>query len=364
MIYNNLILNKKNWLQLKNMVLNNKLPHALIFSGPDGVGKEAHAIELAGLLNSKENKANLLKIHKFQHPNINLIIPFPREKNINKKSDIIDCLSDKSIEKLLEMKLQKMENPYSEIMFEKASSILINSIRDIKKKSKFIMNKNEGSIVHIIFQAEKLCHPKTEPGNALLKILEEPPPNTFFILVTNHKAKMIDTILSRCCDFYFPKISNKKIKEYISKYNSIEHIDLLILICNGSIKQLNHIINSNIKINDLIKDAKQLISTVMKNKNWDAHYKELKKLFKSDKQSFRIFIKIIIFILNDLEKIKNNNFDCLILTDVKKVKMLDYNKCIYLVEETYQRLYKNLNPSMGLFSMLLQLNRILVLIEK
>ena len=91
------------------------------------------------------------------------------------------------------------------------------------------MNKNEGSIVHIIFQAEKLCHPKTEPGNALLKILEEPPPNTFFILVTNHKAKMIDTILSRCCDFYFPKISNKKIKEYISKYNSIEHIDLLIL---------------------------------------------------------------------------------------------------------------------------------------
>ena len=134
MIYNNLILNQEIWSQLTNMVENNKLPHALIFSGSDGVGKEAHAIELASLLNMKEGQTNLTKIQRFQHPNINLIIPFPREKNINKKSDMIDCLSNKSLEKLLEMKLHKMENPYSIIEFDKASSILINSIRDIKKK--------------------------------------------------------------------------------------------------------------------------------------------------------------------------------------------------------------------------------------
>ena len=364
MIYNNLILNQKIWLQLKNMVANNKLPHALIFSGPDGVGKEAHAIELASLLNNKEDKANLFKIHKFQHPNINLIIPLPREKNINKQSDVIDCLSNKSIEKLLEMKLHKMEDPYAEIIFEKASSILINSIRDIQKKSKFVLDKKEGAMVHIILQAEKLCYPKVEPGNALLKILEEPPPNTFFILITNNKEKMIDTILSRCCDFYFPKISNQEIKQYISKNNNTEYLDLLISICNGSIKQINHIINSDIKIDDLINDAKQLISNMMRNQNWNKNYKQIEALFKSDKKSFKIFVKIIIFILADLEKIKNNNFDCLILTEIKKVKMLNYNKCISVVEETYQKLYKNLNPAMGLFSMFLQLNHLLILKEK
>ena len=360
MIYNNLILNQEIWSQLTNMVENNKLPHALIFSGSDGVGKEAHAIELAGLLNMKKGQTNLTKIQRFQHPNINLIIPFPREKNINKKSDMIDCLSNKSLEKLLEMKLHKMENPYSIIEFDKASSILINSIRDIKKKSKFSINEREGAIVHIIFQAEKLCSPRTESGNALLKILEEPPPNTFFILVTNHKEKMLDTILSRCCDFYFPKISNQKINTYIHKHYNIGNSDLLISICNGSIKQINHIIDSKIDIENTIKDGKKLISSIIQNKNWQAHYKKMEKLFKSDKQSFKIFIKIIIFILNDLEKIKNNIFDCLILSDVQKVKSLDYNKCIYVIEETYQKLYKNINPAMGLFTMFLKLNRILV----
>ena len=65
------------------MVNNNKLPHALLFHGPDGVGKEGHAIELAALLNN--SKDQIIQIKKFQHPNINLILPMPREKSIKKQ---------------------------------------------------------------------------------------------------------------------------------------------------------------------------------------------------------------------------------------------------------------------------------------
>ena len=52
MIYENLILNQKIWNQLNTMIQNNTLPHALIFHGNEGTGKEAHAIEFAALLNS------------------------------------------------------------------------------------------------------------------------------------------------------------------------------------------------------------------------------------------------------------------------------------------------------------------------
>ena len=83
-------------------------------------------------------------------------------------------------------------------------------------------------------------------------------------------------------------------------------------------------------------------------------------MFKKDKQTFKIFIKILIFVLNDLEKIKNNNFDCLILGDVKKTKILNYNKCIEIVENTYQKLSKNLNPSIGLATMLIKMKNILI----
>ena len=357
MIYNNLIVNKKMWSELETMVQNQKLPHALLFHGPDGSGKEAHAIELAALLNNHNGNNQIAKIKKFQHPNINLIIPMPREKNINKKSFSLDCLSEKSLEDLIEMKKNKMQFPYQNINFDKASSILINSIRDIKKNSHFSIDN--GSVVHIIFEAEKLCSPKTEPGNALLKILEEPPKNTFFILIASNKDKLLDTILSRCCDFYFSRITNEKITNYFEDKPEVQKLDLIINITNGSMKQINNIVDSGINIQELIEDAKNIVGTLMKNNAWQLNYKKAEQLFKTDKQTFKIFIKILIFVLNDLEKIKNNNFDCLILEDVKKTKVLDYNACIEIVEKTYQNLYKNLNPSIGLASMLIEMKKIL-----
>tara|TARA_Y100001968_G_scaffold209477_1_gene192585 strand:- start:7286 stop:8362 length:1077 start_codon:yes stop_codon:yes gene_type:complete len=357
MIYDNLIINEKIWSQLNAMVKNQKLPHAMLFHGPNGTGKEAHAIKLAALLNDDAENSQLVKIKNFQHPNINLILPMPREKTINKKSNALDCLSEKTLENLIEMKKKKMASPYYTINFSKASNILINSIRDIKQKSHFAINT--GAVVHIIFDAEKLCSPKTEPGNALLKILEEPPKNTFFILITSNKDKILDTIISRCCDFYFPKLNNKKIKKYFNQRTNIDHLDLLINITHGSMKEIEQIIQSEINIHTLIDDAKSMIGALMKNDNWQANYTKAEKLFKSDKHTFKIFIKILIFVLNDLEKIKNNNFDCLILDDVKKTKTLDYNACIEIVEITYQNLYKNLNPSIGLNSMLIKMKKIL-----
>ena len=61
MIYKNLIKNEKVWSQLTTMVQNNKLPHALLFHGPEGCGKEAHAIEFASSLNYHSN-SDLQKI--------------------------------------------------------------------------------------------------------------------------------------------------------------------------------------------------------------------------------------------------------------------------------------------------------------
>jgi len=357
MIYDNLIINETIWTELKTMVQHQKLPHALLFHGPDGTGKEAHAIELAALLNNHTQQNQFAKIKKFQHPNINLIIPMPREKTINKKSSALDCLSEKSLEYLIEMKKNKMNSPYQTINFDKASSILINSIRDIKKNAHFTVDN--GSVVHIIFEAEKLCSPKTEPGNALLKILEEPPKNTFFILIASNKENLLDTILSRCCNFYFPKISDQKIKLYFENEATIQNLDLLINITNGSMKQINNMIDSQINILELIEDAKKIIGTLMKNNDWQPSYKKMEQLFKADKQTFKIFIKILIFVLNDLEKIKNNNFDCLILDEVKKTKILNYSECIEIVENIYQNLQKNLNPSIGLASMFIKMKRIL-----
>ncbi len=356
MIYENLILNQKIWNQLNTMIQNNTLPHALIFHGNEGTGKEAHAIEFAALLNSNGQENYKEKIKSFQHPNINLIIPLPREKTIKKTASALNAISEKSLDSLIDMKKNKIKNPYSTIQFSKASNILINSIRDIKK---IRISDHNGYMVHIIFEAEKLCYPKTEPGNALLKILEEPPKRTIFILITSEKNKLLNTIQSRCCDFYFSKLHENEINKYleIQNLNDNKYLDLIIKLSNNNMKNILRMIKLEDEINTLKDDAIQFIRNIINDQNWETSIKKIESLFKSKKEIFKIFIKLILFILNDLEKIKNKKNDCIVLTKFNKVKNLNYSKSIKIVEQYYLDLTKNLNPSIGLFSMAIEMKK-------
>ena len=54
MIYPELIINSKNWQHLYHAWKSKRLPHALLFHGPQGTGKEGHALELAAMLNCTE----------------------------------------------------------------------------------------------------------------------------------------------------------------------------------------------------------------------------------------------------------------------------------------------------------------------
>ena len=88
MIYSDLIINTKNWGHIFNTWKNNRLPHALLFHGPAGIGKEGHAIELAALLNCVDIQdkhacgicPSCKKIISFQHECVKLILPLPRGK--------------------------------------------------------------------------------------------------------------------------------------------------------------------------------------------------------------------------------------------------------------------------------------------
>ena len=92
MIFDNLIINHGIWTKIQKTFKNNRIPNAYIFSGIDGIGKEAHAIELAALLNCKRmnnNESNdacgdcrsCLRIKSFQHEEVHYIHPLPVLKN-------------------------------------------------------------------------------------------------------------------------------------------------------------------------------------------------------------------------------------------------------------------------------------------
>ena len=104
MINSNLLINNKNWQRLVRSWNSGKLPHALLFHGPEGGGKEGHALELAALLNSNVATENgscgrcssCKKTKSFQHGNVKLILPLPRGKIKSSDESAEKAFSDSS----------------------------------------------------------------------------------------------------------------------------------------------------------------------------------------------------------------------------------------------------------------------------
>lgn len=148
---------------LKTMLLNNKFPHAILFTGPVGVGKHTTARLFAMAVNclDKDN-APCLECKNC------------RRFNNNNYPDFIETIAE-------------------------TKSIKIEQIRDASKKLIF-PPVEDGTRVWIIVDAHLL---KEYAANALLKILEEPPPQNIIILTALGDDSLLDTIRSRCMKLSF-----------------------------------------------------------------------------------------------------------------------------------------------------------------
>ena len=244
MINSDLLINKKNWSRLIRSWKNTKLPHALLFHGPPGSGKEGHAVELAALLNCTAfqnegpcgNCPSCKKTKSFQHGSVKLILPLPRGKIKSSDDPVTNAFSDSVLKKYLDMLKEKEADPYYSIRVPGANTILINSIRELKHDVSLSTVNNEWRVI-LIFQAEKLCIPSPEAAHALLKVLEEPPERTLFILVSSQPRAILDTIHSRCQSIYFPPIDTKILQEQLQK-SGVDPVDALVMarISGGNVQ--------------------------------------------------------------------------------------------------------------------------------
>ena len=208
--------------QFINLVNNDKLPHAMLFVGPEGSGKLAMAIALANYLQCKDKQPDGLcgkcsacaKSLKYIHPDIHFAYPCGKIEK-KKREDVT------SADFLKTWRNQLIKSPYLSLQDWREAMGDASSVPNINvKECKEILRKlglqtfEDGYKVQIIWQAQYLG----KDGNRLLKLIEEPTPDTIVIVIAENEGMLLNTIVSRCQIFKVKKFNDAEIKEYLNAH--------------------------------------------------------------------------------------------------------------------------------------------------
>ena len=196
---------------LKASVEAGRIPHAQLFVAAEGQGALPMAIAYASLLLAANNPKAQAQCAQLAHPDLHFV--FPTAANDKVKKDPVSSLF------MTEWRAFLQAQPYGTLfdwltylgVEKKQANIGVNEAKEIT--SKLALKSFEGGYkVMIIWMAEKM---NVQTANKLLKLLEEPPEKTLFLLVVEDENALLDTIKSRCQLLRFPPLSEQAIKEGI-----------------------------------------------------------------------------------------------------------------------------------------------------
>ena len=198
--------------QLRTAVREGRIAHAQLFAGPAGVGKLALAIAYAQYLacphRTEEDSCGVcptcLQYAKLQHPDLHFAFPIVKSD----EGDTCDAFAEKWRGIVSEHKYFDLDDWYRVMGVETKQGMIY------EKESSEILRKlslksfSGGYKIMIIWQPEKM---NTTCANKLLKLLEEPPTMTLFLLVSEAPEQLLSTIISRTQEVRVPRLSEEEI---------------------------------------------------------------------------------------------------------------------------------------------------------
>lgn len=201
--------------RLINSVNGNRVSHAQLFLGPEGSGSLALAIAYAQYLSCEDKQADdscgvcasCRKYQKLMHPDLHFSYPFFAKHKDDTAITFIEQWRE-AMEANIYLRLDAWRG-YLDAE-NKQANINIAECHQIIKKLSLKPFESEYKIL-ILWLPEYL----DKEGNALLKIIEEPQPNTLFLLVAQNQDQILNTILSRTQLVKIPSLEYNDIKTYL-----------------------------------------------------------------------------------------------------------------------------------------------------
>lgn len=341
---------------LKKISQSGKVPHALLFSGQDGIGKYFAALQFIKHINFAENsefeKVISKKINTLAEPFVKYIMPLPRGKSETGKDSPTSKLDFDVMEGIRSEINKKVENPYHKIIIDKANNIKISSIREVHK----FLSYNYDDIKYRVIIIDQAHLMNQEAQNALLKNLEEPPPGVLFILLTSAINRLLPTIISRCWQVNFEPLQIDEINSIlINHFNLDENVARkAAFFSNGSVNTALQLIENDVE--ELV-DKTIFILRFSLAKRYSTAYQELLNLLKgSPTVKFPIVVGMILKWFDDVVK-NRYSYDEYYFEEYKdtfikfnaKFEDVEVNSLIQKIDEL-QSLYSR-NVSLNLIAM-------------
>lgn len=372
MWWNQIVGQKKIINQLKYSIEYNRVPHAQIFIGKLGYGSLALALALSCEILYRENVKNKFKLEQLMH--LDLHFSFPSIKRLNAEA-ISDIFINDWI-KFIKKNIYASLNDWYTFIDNKDSQGVIN-VKEVEIISykMFLQSLEGGSKFMIIWMMDKM---NEVASNKLLKLLEEPPKNTYFILIVNDEDLVLKTIISRCQIIYVSPINDEDIYKELNKLNNRintnkDLIDQLVYQSSGNWNKVLKILNQldkNEKFEEyliyFLRHGVQIKKKIQVLKNLNKLSLFLSELSKEDQKRFinytlEIFRQAFIynFKIQKLQNLKlsKNNFNWENFT--KYIHKNNINLILEALSKSFYYIDRNANSKILFLNMLISISNFL-----
>lgn len=358
--------------QLIKSVEENRVPHAQLFLGAEGVGTLSLALAFAQYLNCENRQPDdscgkcpsCIKSQKLIHPDIFYTFPVYKRKPgadspalsndfIKEWREIIS--SNPYINTSDWLEYIKSENKQGNISAEECKSLIHRfNMKTFESKFKIL----------ILWRAEYL----SKEGNILLKLLEEPPANSVFLLLAENQEQILSTILSRTQLVKIPKLRDEEVyEELVNKFSAGEkNARQIARMANGNYNEAIRILKNT--GNDSERLLLQMFRVCVK-PNLDAQMMNgmVEELSKSGRENQKSFFRYGIGLMREIMVLHHLGSEQARLTEDEmrlavfmneKLRFSQKEDIIRCFNDSYYEIERNANPRILFLNLFIQLNHL------
>lgn len=237
--------------RLIRSIKDRRISHAQLFFGPEGAGALPLAIAYAQTISCTGDKEadacgkcpSCIKYAKLVHPDLHFLFPV---NNTSSKKDDPSC--DDFLAEWRDFVLQnpygRLNDWYLHIDLENKQGLIKEKESDVISKKLSFKSYESDFKIAIIWMAEKMHE---VASNKLLKLLEEPPEMTVFLLITENPESLLATIRSRCLPVKVPLIAEEDMKEALQSRHPMNAVqsESIVRLAMGNYARAAELIREN-----------------------------------------------------------------------------------------------------------------------